>query len=320
MSLEEDLRTTLRDRAADAAPQPDLWSSVTDGVRRDQRRRRTLVAVAAALVVGAASATIPLLGHDRAPNPPVVQPTDRWAPPSWPEPAFPMRPTWVPGNAGTASVAVFGPNVHLEYRNADEAIISAEIGPLQADWETEAEQTGSTTVNGRPAEVHRSSQYDGSGPADRYVGIRWQQPDGRWISVLSWGPRTEADVLRFAEGLRDTGTVPAGKAPFTLATVPPGLTLAQQSDGLMCLAPPDVASRQRQGGNPVCIGIEDSDGVSLEPPLENMTINGRHAVYYEELHQMVITWSATQDVFITWDQQMVPFTRDDAIRLANGIS
>ncbi len=318
--LEEDLRTTLRDRAAGSAPQPDLWASVTDGVRRDQRRRRALVAVAAALVVGAGGITIPLLNRDSRPqHPPVVQQSDGWSPPAWPEPVFPMEPTWIPGNAGTASVARLGPNVHLEYQK-DESVLAAEIGPLQADWETEAEQTTHTTVEGRPAEVHKSSQYDGSGPHDRYVGVRWQRADGRWVSVLSWGPRSESDVLRFARGLHDTSGIPAGRAPFTLATVPPGLTLANQSDGMMCLAPPDVAAQSRQTGITLCVTAEDAGDVDQEPPMENVTINGRPAIYYDEQHQIVITWSASTNLVVNWDPEVVPLTRDEAIRFATGIS
>ncbi|MFI1992096.1 hypothetical protein [Actinoplanes sp. NPDC020271] len=317
--LEEHLRTTLRDRAADSAPQPDLWASVTDRVRRDQRRRRGIIAVAAALVVGAAGVTIPLVSRDdhHRPVTPVVHESDGWAPPAWPEPTFPMQLTWVPGDAGTRGVAQVGVNVRLEYTDG-ESILSAEFGPLQAGWETEAEHTHSTTVSGLTAEVHTSSQYDGSGPGDQYVGIRWQRPDGKWVTVLSWGPRSESEVRRFAGGLKDTGTVPAGKPPFTLATVPPGLTLDQQADGMMCLAPPDVVVMQRTGNSPLCVSFEDPAEVDLEPPMENLTINGRPAVYYDELHQIVITWNPSQALIITWSS--LPLTRDDAIRFATGVS
>lgn len=320
--LEDDLRTTLQDRATDAAPLPDLWSSVTAGVRRDQRRRRTLATVAAAIVVGAAGITISLLAHERPhPSPPVVQQSDGWAPPSWPSPTFPMEPSWLPHHAGTPSIAQFGPNAHLEYREGD-SVLSAEIGPFQADWETEAEHTSQTTVDGRPAELHTSSQYDGSGPHDQYAGVRWQRPDGQWITVLSWGNRSKDDVLHFAASLHDAAPgIPAGKPPFTLATIPPGLTLAHQSDGVMCLAAPADAAQGRQTSpTTLCVTGEDAGDLDQEPPMEDVTVNGRHAIYYDELHQIVINWSAGENVVVSWNPDTLPLTRDEAIRFATGIS
>ncbi|BCY10289.1 hypothetical protein [Actinoplanes sp. L3-i22] len=321
MTLEEDLRTTLRDRAADdAAPRPDLWAGVTDGVRRDQRRRRATVAVAAALVVGAASVTIPLLRHHQhPPNPPVVQRTDGWGPPAWPEPVFPMRPTWLPGGLGSHEVMKMGPNVLLQYEK-DPSVLDVEIGPLQADWETEAEQTHASTVNGRPAEVHRTKEFDGAGKHDQYVGVRWQLADGRWVSVLSWGPRTEADVLRIATGLTTDGSIPAGKPQFTFATVPPGLTLGHRSQGITCLAPPALVNQDRPAQIGVCVTLESADDAGQEPPMEEVTVNGRHAVYYPELHQLVIDWTNAMKLVVNWDPETVPLTREDVLRFASGIS
>jgi hypothetical protein len=320
MTLEEDLRITLRDRAADGAPRPDLWAGVTDGVRRDQRRRRATMAVAAALVVGAASVTIPLVRHhERAPSPPVVQRTDGWGPPGWPEPVFPMRPGWLPDGLGSHEVLKMGPNLLLQYEK-DTSVLDVEIGPLQANWETETEDIHAATVNGRPAEVHKTKEFDGAGKNEEYVGVRWRLADSRWVSVLSWGRRTEADVLRIAAGLTTTGGIPAGKPPFTFAAVPPGLTLAHQSPGVTCLAPPALADHDRLGQLGLCVALESADEAAQEPPFEEVTVHGRHAVYNPETNQLVIDWANGMKLAVNWDPETVPLTREEVLRFAGGIA
>ncbi|WFE32886.1 hypothetical protein [Micromonospora sp. WMMD975] len=71
-SLDETLRTAVRDLAADAAPAPDLaWRAIGRG-RRLRRRRR--VATAAAVLVAVVAVTLPFVLLRPAPTPPPTTP------------------------------------------------------------------------------------------------------------------------------------------------------------------------------------------------------------------------------------------------------
>ncbi|MEV4350488.1 hypothetical protein AB0J83_39025 [Actinoplanes sp. NPDC049596] len=322
MSLEEDLRTTLHERATQHVPQPDLLGAVGAGIRRDRRRRQALAAGGAAVAIAVVAVAVPALRPDDT-GPPPAPPAHSESPPakmdlSWPKVpvvAFPMLPHWVPAGLGEPGVTRLGPNTRLDYTKGTQ-VLSAEIGPLQPDWEVEAEQEHMTTVNGRPAVVHASGSYDGSRPGDRFVGVRWQLPDKRWVQVLSLGPTTEADVLRFAEGL-STGSVPAPPTAFRVGAVPPQLALQHQSTDTTCLAPAAEAARERQPTG-LCVTLTDE----AEPPpgpSEKLSINGNPADYYAGVADLQIHLPNGKDLDITWDPESVPLTHEEAVHFATGI-
>ncbi|MBL7261061.1 hypothetical protein [Paractinoplanes lichenicola] len=319
MTLEEDLRTTLQDRAArpSAHPDPDLWENVAAGVWRRRRRQRAAAIGSAALALIAVAVVPPLLTRSSAaPIPAVsVPPTADWEAPDWPPVVFPMRPSWVPPGAGTRSVSLLGPNTHLSYER-EGSVLSAEVGPLVGSWEVEAEGTHTSTVNGRPAEVHVSSTYDGAGPGDEFVGVRWRLPDGRWVQVLSMGPRSEPDVLRFARGLTG-GSIPGARPSFDFVAVPPGFTLQHESEGYTCVAPAATVPRDRNPSGGVCVQLLSE----LEPPVEPgmaTTVNGRPAEFHSTT--LTIELGRSRWLELAWDQDVTPLSSDEIVRLAAGIT
>ncbi|MBM2614443.1 hypothetical protein JIG36_02575 [Actinoplanes sp. LDG1-06] len=319
MTLEEELRATLEDRATRPSPHPDLWENVAAGVWRRRRRQRAAAVGAAALALAAAAAVPPLLAqraHRPPPAPPAVTPTVDWVVPNWPRPAFPMHPSWLPPGTGEGEVSLLGPNTHLVYET-DSSILSAEVGPLLAYWEVEALGHHTTKVNGRNAEVRTADTYDGAAPGDEYVGVRWRLADGRWAQVLSFGKRTESEVLRFARGLT-AGSVEAPPPPFTFETVPPGYTLQQQFEGYMCVAPAQAAAKDRNSVG-VCVLVTSE----LEPPDtpgEPGTVNGLPATYYSDTRQLTVELAPGRHLQMTWDQgDAALLTREEAFRFAEGI-
>jgi hypothetical protein len=318
VSLEEDLRTVLRERATLSAPGSDLLAGVGSGIRRDRRRRRSLAAGGAAALAAIAVAVPVALSHgaDRStPNPPPATRKADWAWPAWPHVAFPMRPGWVPSGAGDRVVTRMGPNVQLDYTHGSR-VLSADVGPLPGDWEVEAGEQHTATVNGRTATVRTADYYDGAEAGDRYVGVRWQLADRRWVQVVSLGRLRENDVLRFARGLT-AGSVPADPTRLHVTAVPPGLTLQHQSLAMTCLAPPAIAVQERQPTG-LCATLPDEPDEKGSPP-ENVTVAGNPAEYYPEAAALLVQLPTGKSLDLTWDPSVIPLTRDDAIRYAAGI-
>ncbi|MEU4564148.1 hypothetical protein AB0F72_37695 [Actinoplanes sp. NPDC023936] len=331
MSLEDDLRVTLRDRAAEPVPQPDLWHTVSAGVRRDRRRRAALAGGAAAVAL-AAVASVPVILANRAdrvmPTPPATAPTGSpavdWAWPSWPEPAFPRKPGWVPPGVGQPSVTVMGANVLLHYERAS-SILEAEIGPLEPEWETEGEEEHGADVGGREATVRTASFYDGARAGEQFVGVRWRTADGDWAQVRSWGERDEQEVLKFARHL-SAGSVPAGPAPVTLAVVPPGLNLQHQSalpdqGGVsLCVATPETVASERQPSGLCADVLEEPFDPMEEAGPELLTIGGRPAAFYPETGRLEVDRGGGRVLAISWDPERLPLSRAEAIRFAEGVT
>ncbi|GAB2605054.1 hypothetical protein Aab01nite_78890 [Paractinoplanes abujensis] len=319
MTLEDDLRTTLQDRAARPAsrPDPDLWENVAAGVWRRRRRQRAGAIGAAALALTAVVVVPPLLTKSSAAPIPAtsVPPTTDWVAPAWPPVVFPMRPSWVPPDPGTRSVMLIGPNHHLSYER-EGSILSAEVGPVTGSWEVEAESTHRSTVNGRAAEVHVSSTYDGAGPGDEFVGVRWRLSDGQWAQVLSMGPRKEPEVLRFARGLT-AGSVAAAPPSFKFAAVPPGFTLQHESDNYMCVAPAATVSRDGSPGDGVCVQVLSERETPAEPPIVT-TVNGRRAEF--STSTLTIELGKHRWLELAWEHGTTRLSSDDIVRLASGIT
>ncbi|MEU8243550.1 hypothetical protein AB0C07_35305 [Actinoplanes missouriensis] len=333
MSLEDDLRVTLRDHAAETVPQPDLWHHVSAGVRRDRRRRVALAGGAAAVAL-AAVASVPVILANRAdramPAPPATVPTAPtgspavdWAWPSWSEPAFPRKPGWVPPGVGEPSVTVMGANVLLHYERGS-SILEAEIGPIVPSWETEGEEDHDADVGGREATVRTASIFDGSQAGEQFVGVRWRTADGDWAQVLSWGERDEQEVLKFARHL-GAGSVPAGPAPVTLAVVPPGLTLQHQSalptqgGASLCVAAPETVAAERQPTGLCADVVEEPFEPTEEAGPELLTIGGRPAAFYPEGGRLEVDRGGGKVLAISWDPETLPLTRAEAIRFAEGV-
>ena len=321
MNLEEELRVTLHDRAADPAVRPDLLAGVDAGIRRDRRRRRTIAATLAAVALaGVAAVPVVLAGRDRgAPPPPppaaTTAPVDRWVEPSWPPLRFPLRPTDVPAGIGTPTVGRHGPNMTLNYRRG-ETLLSVTVGPAQVGWDVEGDDEDRTvTVDGRRAVLRTAGSFDGAGPGDRYAGVRWRLADGRWVQVASYGPRTEAEVLRFARGLRP-GDGPVGRAPFTFAEAPPGFTVHDQRFDEMCLNRPATMADAQAGG--ICLSVV-TERTPPEGTLEKVTVRGRPADYYPYEGNLTVDLGAGRFLSIDWDVAAFMMSRDDWIRFAAGV-
>ncbi|MEV6305592.1 hypothetical protein AB0M02_39680 [Actinoplanes sp. NPDC051861] len=313
MSLEDDLRVVLSDRAAEPAPQPDLLESVRTGVRRDGRRRALLAGAAAALaLVVAAAAPAVLSGRERRAAP---APAAGLVPPPWSVPGFPMRPSWAPGDLGSPEVVVLGPNTVLKYER-DVEVLQAETGPIAPDWEVETTEEHAVDVGGRPATVRTADDYDGARPGDRFVGVRWRAAGGDWAQVVSLGTRTEDDVLRFARGL-GPGTV-AGRASVVAGLVPPGMVLQHHSEGSLCMAPPaDVAANRQPYG--LCIGV-GGEPFEFPPSAEKVTVGGRPATYLAEGARLEVDLGGGRILDMSWDPEALPLTRQEAIRILEGVT
>ncbi|MEV4280655.1 hypothetical protein [Actinoplanes xinjiangensis] len=325
MTLEEDLRVTLHDRAAAAMPPADdLLTEVTLGVRRDVRRRR-LVAGGAAVAVVTAALAVPLLRHDDGRHQPLPAASgslaDDWDRGSWsPAPFFSLRPTWVPADLGTRpEVLQLGYNEVLQYEK-DGDVLSAETGPQEPDWGAETTGEHSADVGGRTAIVRTADDYDGAGPGDRFIAVRWKlPPSDLWVQVTSFGDHTEAEVLRFARGLDGgTGSVAGtSPAPFTFSAWPPRMTTQHQSPTQVCLIGRD--QRQQRQPEGLCILVTEepfapgTDG-------ERLTVAGRDAELYLDAGSLTVDLSAGRLLSVTWDPETMPLSRDDVLRFAGGIT
>ncbi|MET8151223.1 hypothetical protein ACIBSW_21075 [Actinoplanes sp. NPDC049668] len=329
MSLEDDLRTVLRDRAAEPASRPDLLGLVNAGVARDRRRRAVIAGGSAALALAAVVAVPVALagGSERPPRPPAASPSASpvaWDVPGWEQPAFPLAPSWLPDGAGRPEVILMGTNTVLQYEWPG-SVLSAEVGPVPGTWESEGEEDHPGSVGGRRATVRTAGDSDAGTPGGQpYVGVRWRLADGQWAQVVSFGPRTEAQVLRFAAGLRP-GRVAGEAAPYTFAEVPPGLTLQHQSPGNVCLAPrdepvpgtddPEFFKRSPHG---LCLVTTEGPFDPAEAD-ETLAIGGRRAAYFAGAGLLRIELPAGRVLELDWDAERIPLTRDDIVRFAEGV-
>ena len=336
MTLEDELRLTLREEAARPAVRPDLVEQVRVGVRRD-RRRRIATAGAAALLAAAVAVPVLLAARPQAtveqaapgttalpgavPAPGTMPVTPSQAPgPSgqaWERarldlPTFPLTPGWVPGGVGPRRVDRMGPSLLLRYDDRRGGVLSAELGPEPGSWEVEGEEDHRSTVGAAPATVRTSRTFDGAAPGDRYVGVRWQRPDGQWVLVLSFGARTEAEVLRFARSLRPA-PVPASPAHFELTAVPPGLTLSYLSADFVCLTPPPVTRETMQQG--LCVGV-----ATVEEPAQGvrLTVAGRPATFTSP-SELRVELGAGRALTVSVDPDAMDLSSDDLVRVAAGV-
>jgi len=324
MTLEEDLRLTLQDRAGEPAFSGDLLDRVRLGVRREKRKR---IAILSAAVVLAAVVTVPVVLVQRQlspvlnPTPPASAPPASsppssgvvWEKSRWEMPAFPLTPGWLPPGLSPRRVDQIGPNVVLRYDDDRGNSLSLEVGPVAGAWEVEGEEDHRSTVGALDATVRTARSYDGARAGDRYVGVRWRLPDGRWAQLLSFGPRTESQVLRVARGLR-AQPLPASPAPFRLAEVPRGLTLSFASARYLCLTPPPVTAETMQRG--LCVGVERA--AEPAPPGVALTIAGRPAVFTGD-SQLQIDLGGKQILAVTADPEMIKLSAADLVRFATGV-
>jgi len=191
-------------------------------------------------------------------------------------------------------------------------------------WESEGDEDHAGTVGGRAATVRTAADADPGSPGDdRYVGVRWRLADGRWAQVVSFGPRTEAQVLRFAGELHP-GSVPGAPAPFTFAEVPPGLTLQHQDTRSMCLTPrgqpletdeESAESRTRPRG--LCLYLHEEPFVADDA--ETLSVGGRPAAYRPDVPGFTVDLGAGWILDLTWDVDETPLSRADIIRFVSGV-
>ncbi|AEV85110.1 hypothetical protein ACWT_4086 [Actinoplanes sp. SE50] len=320
MNLEDDLRTTLLDRAERPAPHPDLLSAVTAGIHRNRRRRRALAAVAV-VAVAAAAGTPLVLRHHPAPRPgPAATASVTPARPVYEAPTFPLRPGYLPAgiDASYGSVVTqLGPNLRLENSSGDADVLSIEEGPIRPDPETETPDSTTTVIQDRPASLHVTGHYDGARHGDTYVFVQWQRTDGTWVTVQSWGPRDSGTVRSIAQHLTGGARIPAVPTPFSLPFAPPGLILQYLGADQMCLATPDKAARER---NPtgLCVtmqqGAFDPDGAT-----DTWKVNGRRVAYLPDAASLIIEWGGDTQIEVGWDPQDIPLTHDQVVELSEGL-
>jgi hypothetical protein len=325
MTLEEDLRLTLRDEAARPAMRPDLLDRVRLGVRRDKRRRTAmlgaavlLTAVVAVPVLLQRSQSSPVRNPTRpssaAPSPSTTLPsTVVWEKARLTMPTFPLTPGWLPAGLGARRIDRLGPNVQLTYENGRGDVLSVEVGPVAGGWDVEGEEDHRSTVGAASATVRTVGSYDGARAGDRYVGIRWKLADGQWAQLLSFGSRTESQVLRFARGLHRQ-TLPASPAPFRIAAVPHGLTLAFVSARYLCLVPPPVTRDTMQQG--LCVGVESTP--AEKPSGVGVTVSGRPATFTGD-SQLQIDLGQDRVLTVESDRAAVGLTADELVQFAAGI-
>jgi hypothetical protein len=326
MTLEEDLRVTLHDRAAAAMPPADdLLTEVTLGVRREVRRRR-LMAGGAGVVAVVAALTVPWLRHDDdRPRPlPEASPSlaDDWDRGPWsPVPFFSLRPTWVPADLGTRpEVLQLGSNELLQYEK-DGDVLSAETGFLEPAWEVETTGEHTADVGGQTATVRTSTGYDGAGPGERFVAVRWKMPPlDRWVQVTSFGRHTEAEVLRFARGLDGGSGSVAGTspAPFTFSAWPSRMATQHQSPTQICLVDREHRQQQRQPEG-LCV-VVTQEPFTPGPDGERLSVAGHDAELHLAAGSLTADLGAGRLLTITWDQATIPMSRDDILRFAGGIT
>jgi hypothetical protein len=330
MTLEEDLRLTLRDEAAKPAMRPDLLDRVRLGVHRDKRRR---TAVLGAAVVLTAVVAVPVVVVQRsqssparpstppssavagpAPSASATLPSDVvWARPRLAMPAFPLTPGWLPPGLGARRVDQIGRNVLLKYEDGRGDVLSVEVGPVAGGWEVEADEHHRSTVGAASATVRTSDAYDGARAGDHYVGVRWKLDDGQWVQLLSFGRRTESQVLRFARGLHRE-TLPASPAPFRIAEAPQGLILGYASARYLCLVPPPVTTDTMQQG--LCVGVEAAP--PEKPSGVSVTVAGRPATFTGD-SQLQIDLGQKLVLTVDSDPETVALTADELVRFAAGI-
>jgi hypothetical protein len=327
MKLEDDLRTTLTERATEPAVRPDLLEQVRGGIRRSRRRRAAVLGAAALLVAAIAAPVVITQGPSPVPVPLLPGPADPaagWEQPRLDPPAFPLTPGWTPPGAGQPRVGQAGPSMLLSYEHGPTAYLQVEVGPKPGDWEAEGDGADrSTTVSGRPAKVRTVAPgvYQGVDPGDRYVGVRWRLADGRWVQLLSTGGTTETDVLRFARGLR-LQAMPASPLPFAVATAPAGLRVQALAEWRLCLAPPALVAEK--GGRGICLSvIPVSEGEGPEEEDERLTVRGRPATLAsndEGPMRLTVPLEPERALTIDVTQEDVPLTREQLIRFAEGVT
>ncbi len=223
MSIDNELRATLRTHADEATPPGDLLSAVHARSRRFAVRRRVslvvLTMVAAVLVAAGPFALHGWDGgHRNAPGPAASDVTASSRPPS-PSPngmafepatalpTFPYTPTWEPDWADprsfghTAVVGAFGPLNSLVYerRSPQERALNMHQYPSEpSPPDPSITTTRAITVLGRPARLHLTGPPGETGA----VSVVWQDSDRTWWLVIGLGGTTEAEVLSFVAGLQ----------------------------------------------------------------------------------------------------------------------
>jgi hypothetical protein len=141
------------------------------------------------------------------------------------------------------------------------------------------------------------------------------------VQLISSGPHTESEVLRFARALR-LRPLPASPAPFALATAPIRLVLQHMSKDFVCLAPPTTISDR--SGRGICISLSPSADNPLDPQGEQLSVGGHRATLSKDgddrPEQLIVALDGSRNLVVGVAQDDVPLTRERLIRLAEGIT
>jgi hypothetical protein len=232
--LEDRLRDTLTERADRAPDGSDLLDRVYRRDRQVTVRRRTVLAAALTLGVGAAAGTAVAVTRGHGPTD-TLNPTPTGPPPSErleratsQVPAFPLTPSWIPAGFHREALQVTVGYLdglvggQLGYgttdRNSAVNILLLMNSMLVARADVEAAPHEVVQVNGTPA-------YWVAGGTRSPAVLYWQRREDQWVGAqwMEWTgkpqpPEAKDTMIRFLAGLVDQ-PIPI-KAPFRISWVP----------------------------------------------------------------------------------------------------
>jgi hypothetical protein len=273
MNLDEELRDTLRVRAAFMTDGGELLESVRDRGHRADVRRRWFV-VMAGLVAVATTVTVAAVRPFAAPAPrPPTSPGPTPSPTRTPLPAgvvpivlgparitlpaFPFTPGWVPSGLGRRWTGIVGSRAVLEYGYGGPRSLRLSVDTMAYQWDWEAASESTVQIGSYPAALRKGAAF---------IGLTWQLDDGRWLTV-DGSEVSLADALRFARDLRPQ-PLPPPEMPFTLAWAPDGFVLQFVGSEGLCLAPATWPPADNSA-NGFCVAVSSND---YAPPPQSRPI------------------------------------------------
>ncbi len=304
------LRETLEARAQEAPVGTGLAQRVQEGVAAATRRRRTVIAgIAGVLVLGLLVLAIPLLRPaGPAPEPvdpspsvsqsgeatplptstlallPAVQPTG---------PDFPYAFTWLPPGFSSPHVGVSEElqNISAVFERPDGDSDLRVFVAAEEDWEWEANAFQTVTVNGTPANLRTSNLDITTNPC---IGLAWPR-DGQWLSIQTCREVDEEDdlsvddVIRIAEGITSgsTASIPLDSL-ITAVSLPEGYvvgywaqTSLQADQGPLGVISVSLMSIPEPFGNPT-LTVDGWPALDSDNTLKVLLPDGRQVWVYTQ--------------------------------------
>jgi len=264
-SIADELRRLLADQAESAPPGTELLTVTKARSRRRTVRRRATVAGLAALAVAATSTALPALLRGSGPAAPQPVAAPQSAGPSispsptatailfapatvQPTVSFPYRPTYTPPGLPAANVLRTQTDFLMHMRQTDDSHwLKTEVHTTQPVVNgisgLEQSTTQAQQVRGKAGTLATAA----GTPQTLY--LFWPEKPGLWLSVQAVGV-SRADVLRYAEGLREQPL--SGTEAIRFALVPVGMRIHESLHTSMTFARPGATNLD---GNEPAIGV-----------------------------------------------------------------